>query len=394
MENFKRLFVILGCVFVFALGTSVAQDPTYTQFFLNESRFNPALVGYRGALSFMAKYKTQWNTTGVSGFQSGYFSMEESLPCSVFDYGISMNGDQEGDGLLKTLETALRVAGTVAWDAGFSSHNARIGLGLGWASKRIDYDRLLFSDELDPKYGTVNSQGVDLSTAFIPPNDGRSLWFFSPSIGFSHRILLNRQNRKSPTLHYGIAVHHAFSLGDREYTGNIESILSADTRIAPRINVFANGEFILISNGRSFFSTQPVFVWQQQSQLSYFEIGNRFHLNRNLSMGVHYHGNVSKLDRNMDTNWLTIEGQFGGMTGAGRRIDLGVSYAANLTGLRNYLGPILEVSLGIHLAKSPTCKLAGFGDEVPYGNDIKCPTSALTPGRRKLYEGIWYKTIK
>ena len=215
------------------------QDPFYNQFYMNESRFNPALVGYRGALSVMSKYKTQWNNNQTAGFQTGLLSLEESLPCSIFDYGLSMNGDQEGDGLLKTYELGFRAAGTIAWDAGYSSHNARIGLGLSWSGKRIDYSRLLFSDELDPKYGSVDVLGQDLPTEFIPPNDGRSLWFFSPSIGFTHRILVNRQSRRSPTIHYGIAVHNAFSLGRKEYIGNIESLLDKDTRIAPRFNLFA-----------------------------------------------------------------------------------------------------------------------------------------------------------
>lgn len=373
---------------------SYAQDPFYTQFYLNESEYNPALVGYRGATSLMVKHKSQWFLGGVPGFQSGTISFEESLPCSVFDYGVAFQGDQEGEGLLRTLNMTGRIAGTVAWDLGYSSHNLRAGIGLGWASKSIDYSRLVFSDELDPKYGTVDASGVDNPTAFIPLNDGRSLWFFSPAVGLTHRILVNRQNRRSPTIHYGVALHHAFSIGQREYFGNIESILGTETRIDARWNLFFSSEFILVSDGRSFLSFQPLMIYQRQGVLSYYEVGSRFGMNRNISLGIHYHAASGAYGLAKDNNWITLEGQLGGIMLKDRRVDVGIAYASNLTGQRNHFGPILEFSLAFHFASSPTCNLAGFKDEVPYGSDIKCPTSSLTPGRRKMYESIWYKNEK
>jgi type IX secretion system PorP/SprF family membrane protein len=368
-----------------------AQDPFFSHFFLNESAYNPALTGFRGATSVMAKYKTQWFAGGVPGFQTASVAFEESLPCSVFDYGLAFRGDEEGQGLLRTIDLTGRVAGTVAWDIGYSSHNLRAGIGLGWASKGIDYTRLIFSDELDPKYGTVDATGIDLPTAFAPLNDGRSLWFFSPAVGLSHRVLFNRQNRRSPTVHYGAALHHAFSLGNREYFGNIESILGAETRIDARWNLFFSGEFILVSDGRSFLSFQPMMRYQRQGVLSYYEVGSRFGMNRDLSLGIHYHAASGRYGLARDNNWLTLEGQLGGIVMKDRRVDLGIAYATNLTGQRNHFGPILEFSLAFHFASSPTCALAGYKDEVPYGSGIKCPTSALTPGRRKMYESIWYK---
>lgn len=391
MRKLNQLLLVALCFG--ALVGLQAQDPFFSRFYLNESEFNPALVGFRGATTLVAKYKSQWNAARVPGFQTGMVAFEESMPCSVFDYGVSVKSDQEGEGLLRTNEVAGRMAGTVAWDMGYSTHNARFGMGLAWASKQIDYNRLVFSDELDPKYGKVDGNGIDLPTEFIPPNEGRSLWFFSPVLGFSHRILVNRQNRKSPTLHYGFSVHHLFSLGDREYFGNIESILGSGTRIAPRFNAFATGEFIVLSDGRSFLSLQPEFTWQRQGPLSYFEIGNRFGLNRAVSFGLHYHAASGFYGLLRDNNWLTVESRFGGLIGKDRRIDLGISYASNLTGQRNHFGPIFEFSVAVHFASSPSCNLAGYKDEVPYGSDVKCPTSSLTPGRRKMYEGIWYRTL-
>lgn len=371
---------------------SLAQDPFYTQFANAESFFNPALTGYRGALSIIGKYKSQWHLANVSGFQTSSLAVEESMPCSPFDYGLHLGFDREGEGLLQTTDFGIRGAGTIAWDIGVSSHNLRLGLGMIWAAKRVDYNRLVFSDQLDPKYGAVDANGIKNPTLFVPFNDGRSLWFFTPALGFTHRILLNRQRFRSPTIHYGAAIHNAFSIGDQHITGNVESILDQNTKIPVRFHLFFTTEFVMVANGRSFISMRPMAVYQRQGPISYYELGNRVSLNRNLALGLYYHFNFHKGQQQPgNTNWYAIQAEVGGVMAKTRRIDVGFSYAGNFSGLRNSFGPIFELSLGFHFAASPSCQLLGYKDEVPYGDHIKCPTSSLTPGRKKMYEGLWYQ---
>lgn len=386
------LHILLICLGMAGCSRTFGQDPFFIQFAHSESAFNPSLTGYRGALSLISKYKGQWMQSGSQGFQTVSIDLEESLPCSVVDYGLHVGADQEGSGLLRTTDFGGRVAGTIAFDAGYSSHNVRLGLAMLWASKRVDYSRLVFSDQLDAKYGTVDANGLPNPTSFVPFNDGRSLWFFMPAMGFSHRILLNRQKFRSPTILYGLAIHNAFSLGSQRYAGNIESILEQDTRLPIRWHAFLSPEFVMIAEGRTFVTVRPLLAYQQQGPIHYAEIGSRFSLNRNLALGLYYHGNHHDQDEGFsNTNWYSIQAEFGGIIGRTKRIDLGIAYAGNVSGLRNQMGPILEVSVALHFATSPSCQLWGFEDEVPYGDQIKCPTSTMTPGRRKMYEGLWYR---
>lgn len=382
---------MLLLVFLLPVSTA-AQDPFFTQFTLSESFFNPALTGYRGALSVMGKYKTQWDLREDVGFRTASLALEESLPCSPFDYGLHLGVDREGEGLLTTTDAGARVAGTVAWDMGRSIHNLRFGISLQWSAKRVDYSRLVFSDQLDPKYGTVDVNGVRNPTSFVPFNDGRSLWFFTPAVGFTHRILLDRQQFRSPTFHYGLAMHNAFTFGDRRQTGNVESILDLDTRIPQRFHAFFSAEFVAYSAGRTFLGLRPLVAWQQQGPISYLEVGNRFSLNRNLGIGLHYHFNPhgTGTDR-YHSNWFSLQAEFGTIVQKTRRIELGLCYAGNVTGVRNHFGPIVEVSMAVHFASSPTCVGLGMQDDVPYGDGVRCPTSSITTGRRKMYESIWYR---
>lgn len=369
-----------------------AQDPFFTQFHLAESYFNPALTGYRGAFSVMARYKSQWHLADASGFQTTMVSVEESMPCSPFDFGLHAGLDREGEGLLTTTDLGVRGAGTLAWATGLSHHNLRFGLALQWVQKRVDYSRLLFSDQLDPRYGTKNQDGVANPTSFAPLNDGRSLWFFAPVVGFTHRVLFNRQRFRSPTLHYGVAWHNAFTMGNDRYTGNIESILEQDTRIPARFHVFASVEFVLPAGDRSFLGIRPLVTYQRQGPIHYYEAGTRVSFNRHLAIGGYYHFQGRQAEYPQPhTHWYSIQAEVGGIIARNRRLDLGFSYNGNVSGLRNTFGPLFEVAVGFHLASSPTCRLWGYGDEVPYGDHIKCPTSTITPGRRKMYESIWYR---
>ena len=388
-----KLNFLFYCLFVLNLVifNCNAQDPFYAHFYGNESVFNPALVGFKGALSLSAKYKNQWNSNQFNGFKTTQISIEESVPCSYFDYGLNMNWDQEGDGLLTTIDAGFRIAGTVAFPIGQAIHNLRFGTGLQWSNKWIDYSRFIFSDELDPKYGYKDAFGNDLKSQFVPPNDGRSLVYFTPSFGFAHRILFNKNDKNSATLNYGLSFHNFYSLGKSNVTGNVESILGTNTKIPTRYGFFANYEFIALSTRNSFISFKPLIVFEQQQNIHYFEIGNRFSINRNLGLGIYYHFN-NQSKQGWNTNWFTINAELGKINSRHQRFDFGLSYSDNLTGVRNYLGAIVEISVAIHFASSPSCKLIGKGDKVPYSYDTKCPYNLFSLSKRKLYENIWFKS--
>nr|MBS0038518.1 type IX secretion system membrane protein PorP/SprF [Saprospiraceae bacterium] len=373
-------------------GTSAlhAQDPFFNQFSTNESVFNPSLVGYKGSLSFQSAFKSQWGGSGVQDFRSGRISIEESVPCSIFDYGFNFGFNEEGEGLLRRVDIGFRFAGVVPFDWGPSRHNLRIGGGLQWSVNRVDYTRLTFSDQLDPKYGLYDRLGIANPTGFVPPNEGRSNWFFTPSMGISHRILIDHSNPGSSTILYGIAIHNAFSIGSGSFTGNEESILGIGTKIPTRYSAFATWEFIPYFQRKTFISIRPLMVIEFQEQLSYLNTGLRISLNRLVAVGAYYHSNKAP-EMGVNTRWLTFNVELGIPTSNKQRIELGFAYTNNLSGVRNYLGGMLEFSLIIHLASSPVCKLAGREDWIPYGDHMRCPTSAFTNSRRKMYENIWYK---
>jgi type IX secretion system PorP/SprF family membrane protein len=383
----KQALLILLLICVGWLHRGWAQDPFYAHFYDNQALFNPAMVGLNGSLSFNAKYKSQWPANNVSPFISGMVSMEESMPCSLFDYGISLNFDEEGSGRFRSYDFGFRFAGTPAFTVGNSVHNLKLGAAFQWSLKTVDYSKFIFSDELHPKYGPVDVFGNDLPTGFIPPNEGESQVFFTPAIGVAYHWLSNENSERASTIQLGGSVHNAFSIGN-SLLGNEESILNIGTKIPVRVNAFARAEFILSNNRRTFWSMGPVFFFQKQGQLQYAEAGIHTSINRYLNGAILYHFSPKTMSGNA-TNWFTFQVEFGGLISNENRIDLGLSYSNNFSGLRNVVGPMLEFSISYHLAQSPVCKMMGRGDEVPYSNGAKCPTAAFSPGRKKMYDNIW-----
>ncbi len=390
MKNTKHIaiWLTLFCFGCFSLPWLSAQDPFFNQFYHNESSFNPALVGYKGGFGFQAAFKNQWAASDVRAFRSGRFSLEESMPCSIFDYGMNMGFNEEGEGILRRIDLGFRFAGTVPFAVGDSWHNIRIGAGLQWSQNSIDYSRLTFSDQLDPKYGLFDRMGIANPTAFVPPNEGYSNWFMTPAAGVVHRILLDHTNARSGTILYGLSFHNTFSLKKGDFTGNEESVLGTGVKIPARYGFFASWEFIPWMNNRQFVAIRPLVVAEMQSKISYVQAGMRASFNRFLAAGVYYHTN-RRPEEGVNTNWLTFNMEFGWTIPNGARVELGLAYSSNLSGLRNYLNNMFEMSVGVYFPISPTCSLAGRGNQVPYGNQTRCVTSLIVPGRHKMYESIW-----
>lgn len=369
-----------------------AQDPFSTHFYNNQSAYNPALTGHRGALSLDLKVKTQWGTSAVAPFRSGSVSVEESLPCSILDYGVHFNFDEEGDGRFRTYDGGFRFAGTIPFETNSQLHNIRLGGALQWSYKTIDYSQLVFSDQLDPKYGNL------FGSSFVPPNHGASNVFFTPAVGVVYSGLFNKQSRQATRLTMGLSLHNAYSLG-ADFLGNEESILGLGTKIPPRFVAFAEAEIVPYTSPGSYFSVRPLLLYQRQSRplfgqggrLQYMEAGARFSLNRLLTAGAFYHFTGQRSAEGFNTNWFTLSLEAAAFMGGNKdkRVDLGFAYSNNFTGLSNAVGPVFEVSLAIHLRRSPSCALMGSPIQ-GVGRPMPCPTTRST-ARRKLYENIWYQ---
>ena len=379
----------------------MAQDPFFVNFKGSPWYFNPALVGSVGATSLHLNYKNQWKSAGHVPYETKSASFEEAVPCGWFDYGFHYLRDVEGDGILTTNQFGGSLVGTIPSGIKYrksdkSGFNVRAGFSLMWAQKRIDFDNLVFSDQLDPKYGEFDRFGNINPTAFPFSGGGESMWYFTPSVGMMMKYAAGTKYKKPwelflNTASLGLGFHNPLDIFNNQNIGQISSLIDLQTVAPNRLSIHGEVEGVKIfARTNQFLALKIQTLYQTQTNLDYFEIGGSIDFNRIIAIGSNFHF-TSFSDQGRNTNWwnffVEVSPIFPGPKDKYRnRIDFGFAFANNFSGLQNVVGPILEFSISYHLDQSTYCNLTGNSDMVKYKGGPICHRN----GRGKIYDQIWY----
>ena len=361
------------------------QDALFTQFFNKRSFYNPAMTGIKNSMSFQLGYKSQWKADNHPVYESALINLEDAMPCSNVDWGFSIIGDREGSGGFSTYQVGFKMAYSLTelFPAIFSQHNIRLGMDWSLGQHRIDYSRLIFSDQIDPKSGVI------FPTNFSAPNNGSSKVFFNPGFGLVWQSRWNESSAKSLLATIGGSIANSFSLAGQS-TGHSSSILDIPNKYRQiRCSFFAELDIIPYYQKKLYVNISPLIFYQRQGSIQYFEIGTSVDISNIAQAGIYLH-NTNFIDGS-NTNWLSLTSSFNLSTSETSLLTLDLTYSTNYSGLQNQVGPILEVGITYHFARSFGCKLLGAEDEVFYNNKTKCPIMSISPGRRKMYENVWYK---
>ena len=178
-SKFKWVFIICIC----ALGAN-AQDPTFSQFYLNKTYLNPAYAGHTKDLGVGFQSRYQW--TGVPGmFNTTTAHMNIGNAGTGMGYGLQLYNNVEGEGRLRTQTAAMQAsyntAGRFGRQLGKKLRGRKYILSFGLqgavSQKSIDYTKFTFTDQLDPYDGIVQNrtalpQGGDVSNIIIDVSAG------------------------------------------------------------------------------------------------------------------------------------------------------------------------------------------------------------------------------
>ena len=163
----KKVFIypcllILGILGAFQMAQG--QDVNYSQFFSTPLYYNPAYTGINTGLRARFLFRDQWPSLPID-FKSYYFSADlgdRNLP-GAGGIGIMINSDSPGAGMINTLQAALTLSVRIRITTFMV---AQIGIKAAVLQRKVNWDDLVFADQLDPKYGAV------YQTSFIPPDAG------------------------------------------------------------------------------------------------------------------------------------------------------------------------------------------------------------------------------
>lgn len=366
-----NLKLILSFILFINSFCSYCQDPFSTQFYNSRLLYNPASTGDKGASSLSFKAKSQWYSDATTPYNTGSLTFEESLPCSILDYGLKLTYDQEGDGLFKTIEAGALLVATPSIRRYKTNHNFRIGADISWGIQSVDYNKLVFSDQLDPQFG------VNKPTNFIPPNGGKSAIYFNPGLGIIYKGLFNEKSDRTQMLSIGLGIYNVYSLNSGLFS-NSRSVLGLSAFETTKFTAFIEYEAIPYYNNNKFISIKPLIFYQKQSNIQSTDIGARIGLSKLIALGVYFHFTNFQFTNN--TGWINLNAELGWKLNDNRRIDLSLSYCNNYSGLQNFAGLIFEFGLAYHFRKlTKTC-----------GSPTKVNCSNFTSPKNKIYENIWY----
>ncbi len=160
----RKLLVAL-ILLVLSMPQAQAQDPgIFSQFFAAPMQLNPALTGGTYAPRFFLNYRNQWPSLN-NAYITYAASYDQLVPEMRSAFGVSILSDQAGGGLYNT----TKVNGAYAYTFKMQDLYVKGGLEVGVTQLKLNWNELVFLDQLDPVTGSVDGGGNVNPTAEDAP---------------------------------------------------------------------------------------------------------------------------------------------------------------------------------------------------------------------------------
>ncbi|HPE85767.1 MAG: type IX secretion system membrane protein PorP/SprF [Bacteroidia bacterium] len=244
----KKIIAIITVLIPFTLGLK-AQDASFSQFYASPMFLNPALTGSTWCGRLTLNYRNQWPS--ISGnFVNYNAAFDQSLDRINSGYGMMFNSDNMGDGAMKTSTISglysyhLQVAREVYLSAGFQAT---------YIQTKLDWNKLVFGDMIDPVSGTIGSNTLETPPANL------SLGY----VDFSAGAFLSFKGK----FYGGFAAHHLTTPDNGFYN-------LTDNQLQMKLTVHGGANFIVGENAHNEpMVVSPNFLFQQQGEFHQLNMG-------------------------------------------------------------------------------------------------------------------------
>ena len=169
-----------------------SQDPTFSQFNLNQYYFNPAYTGYRGGFELAGTYRSQWpNVPGKVFFGplASYYAFFSASFAEKGNFSGSFSAfamqNTAGEGYLTTNTFGISYSEHFAINVRRSDKSPRLQLSVGFKgyinTVSVNWDKLVFTDQLSVDLGisrasAIGQTGVQTTRPFGDMDAGLLLW--------------------------------------------------------------------------------------------------------------------------------------------------------------------------------------------------------------------------
>ena len=254
-----HLFFFL-CLIYSQIGQLYAQDPIYSQFYNAPLQLNPAFAGNSTTPLIAVNYRNQWPNWGPKAYATYSASFDQFFEFINSGFGVNISSDDAGDGILKT----NRISGIYAYRLKFRSGlQAKIGMEASFTQNRLNWDKLIFLDQLDPN-SFESGGGTLFPTDEIRPGD-----LSNNTFDFSFGILAF-----SPTFYGGLTIKH-LNAPESQFITDPSNLFSG---LPMRLSAHAGYTIELESGNNDGFGTflAPSIMIVKQSDFSQVNAGALF----------------------------------------------------------------------------------------------------------------------
>lgn len=243
----KKTLTLLLFLICFGANTQ-AQDPAFTQYYFTPNYTNPALAGTGKGCGgrLLLGYRNQWPSLGrtYETYSAAYDRQIDKLKGGV---GALLTHDVAGSGLLTTTNFALQYAYEIKLK---DALKLRLGIQTGLVYKSLDFNKLTFSEMIEPRSGFVfpTNEPIPTNSITFPNFSGGALLYNTKiHLGFAvHNILEPNQSFYKSTspgakLPIRLTVH-----------GGYKVKLSKSAYLLPNFLVMQQQQFLQLNAGLMF----------------------------------------------------------------------------------------------------------------------------------------------
>jgi type IX secretion system PorP/SprF family membrane protein len=262
--NKHRIKFLFSLLLGFCSATAVAQDHIYSQFFNAPLYLNPALTGqFEGDVRLNMIYRNQF-----SGLSQGlnYLTASADINIPSFGGGVGVLFNRSSEGTAYLVKNNL--AATYSYSVGSDDFIASFGIQAGVTNRTISWNKLVFSDQIDPRLGYLPGS---ISAADMP--DISNKYFFDAAAGIN-------------------IVAKSFMIGASFYHINKpnESFSGAEAKLPLRTTINSSYRIPLSHNAAYYDDGAyviPSVIYYQQEKLRSISLGAQLKY-RNLNTGIWY----------------------------------------------------------------------------------------------------------
>lgn len=345
----SKIFILLSLISCLTSNIS-AQDPNFSQFEMNPLYYNPAYTGNVTDLRFGINYRNLWlNVPGVKfpGPLSTYhiYGDKQFTNALVGGAGFFVLQNFKGEGFIRHTAAGL----LYSWRMPTDNNNFSLSFGtkVYYNQLRIDWSRLVFSDQVDPERGYLSTP-----SAFTPQTEGvRNYVDIDAGVTLGFNIFQRKPDEQKWSHEVSFAVAHLvrpdISLNEIESQLPMKYTLIYNTSFPLSKNKFYFNPKLLFEKQDDFLAYTYGFNIYVVTKHSFRSSYARTYYTKPLYLGLYFRN--PKINDLKNTKSLIFVAGHTGTFGNDTRYQLGVSYDFTMGGLNTSTWGALELSATIIL---------------------------------------------